>query len=266
MAETSVLSPEEMAQFEEKGHIRIPEAFPREEALSMQDAMWAHLHEMYGTVKEDRSTWSPVTSAMNERQADPIYKAIESERFCGAIDQFLGPGIWQKPKHWGSFLVTFPPTEPTAWTLPTTIWHWDTHPGDYPEKITSLRVFLFFSEVKPQGGGTLMVEGGHRLTRQFVKSLPPKERKLKFRPLRKKFEKSNPWLAELCGHKTRPSGRIEHFMDTPTEVNGIPLRVIEMTGEPGDAILCHPLFWHAGAPNVNDYPRFMRTRDVHVKG
>jgi len=169
------------------------------------------------------------------------------------------------PNHWGSFLVTFPPEEQTAWTLPTGIWHWDTHPGTYPKEMVNLRVFLFFSHVKPQGGGTLMVEGAHTATMQFVKNLTPKERKLKFRPLRKRFEQSNPWLAELSGHRSRPSGRTDYFMNEPTEADGVPLRIIEMTGEPGYVILCHPFFWHTTSSNVLDYPRVMRTKDVKMK-
>ena len=49
------------------------------------------------------------------------------------------------------------------------------------------------------------------------------------------------------------------------EVDGVPLRVIEMTGEPRDIILCHPFFWHTTSSNVLDYPRFMRTKDVKME-
>ena len=110
-----------------------------------------------------------------------------------------------------------------------------------------------------------MVEGAHTATMQFAKNLTPKERKLKLRLLRKRFEPSKPRLAELSGHRSRPSGRTDYFMNEPTEVDGGPLRVIEMTGEAGDFILCHPFFWHKTSSNVLDYPRFMRTKDVKMK-
>ena len=54
-------------------------------------------------------------------------------------------------------------------------------------------------------------------------------------------------------------------MNEPKEVGGVPLHVIEMTGEPGDVILCHPFFWHTTSSNVLDYPRFMRTKDVKTE-
>lgn len=131
--------------------------------------------------------------------------------------------------------------------------------------VAIVRVFRFFSHVKPQGGRTLMVEGAHTAPMQFVKSLTPKERNLKLRPFRKCFEPSKPSLAELSGHRPRPSGRTDYFMNEPTEVDGVPLRVTKMTGEPGDVILCHPFFWHMTSSNGLDYPRFMRTKDVKMK-
>jgi hypothetical protein len=45
-----------------------------------------------------------------------------------------------------------------------------------------------------------------------------------------------------------------------TVVDGVRLRVAELTGEPGDMVFCHPCMVHCGAPNRGDFPRFMRIK------
>ena len=51
--------------------------------------------------------------------------------------------------------------------------------------------------------------------------------------------------------------RIERFMSRVEDVDGIPLQVVEATGDAGDVILVHPLVMHAAAPNTATEPRFM---------
>ena len=49
-------------------------------------------------------------------------------------------------------------------------------------------------------------------------------------------------------------------MGSEALVEGVPLRVVELTGEPGDMVFCHPLLVHCGAPNRGAWPRFMRIK------
>jgi ectoine hydroxylase-related dioxygenase (phytanoyl-CoA dioxygenase family) len=44
-----------------------------------------------------------------------------------------------------------------------------------------------------------------------------------------------------------------------TVVDGVPLRVVELTGEPGDVVLMHSDCFHAAAPNRLAEPRMMLT-------
>jgi hypothetical protein len=64
----------------------------------------------------------------------------------------------------------------------------------------------------------------------------------------------------LTGQAPSPAGRIAAFMDRETIVEGMPLRVVELTGEPGDMVFCHPVMVHRVAPNRGTRPRFMRIR------
>jgi hypothetical protein len=262
----SVLSTEEITSFAEQGHVRVAEAFPRDAALAMQEFMWEELQALHGIDRRDRATWTRVLagSGMNRSSAAPIFDGIASPRLCGAIDQLLGPGAWSVPRGWGAFLISFPPGSPSPWALPSRGWHWDGDAFRNLDGLNDLFVFTFYSEVRPQGGGTLAVSGSHRLLARFLRALPPDDPR-KHANLRKRFGSSCPWLAELTRGAADAAGRIARFMQTATEVDGIPVRVIELTGAPGDAILCHPSIVHAVSPNRADVPRFMRAKTLETR-
>jgi ectoine hydroxylase-related dioxygenase (phytanoyl-CoA dioxygenase family) len=113
----------------------------------------------------------------------------------------------------------------------------------------------------PRGGGTLIASGSHRHLERFHRALAPDDRP-KHATLRKRFSGSHPWLAELTGVTSATTDRVPRFMETTTEIDGVPLRVLELTGGPGDAVLCHPSIFHAVSPNRADVPRFMRVKPI----
>jgi hypothetical protein len=53
-------------------------------------------------------------------------------------------------------------------------------------------------------------------------------------------------------------------MGGETIVQGVPLRVVALTGEPGDMVFCHPAMVHCVAPNRGAWPRFMRIKSQVV--
>ena len=71
--------------------------------------------------------------------------------------------------------------------------------------------------------------------------------------MRRLLRAEEPWLADLL----RPSGddRVARFMQTWGEMRGFPVRVEEMTGEPGDVFVMHPAMFHTVAPNALDRVR-----------
>jgi len=71
--------------------------------------------------------------------------------------------------------------------------------------------------------------------------------------------------APLSACRTRsvrivPGGTATRTMITETSQPICPLRVVELTGEPGDMVFCHPLMVHCKAPNRGTRPRFMRIK------
>jgi hypothetical protein len=69
---------------------------------------------------------------------------------------------------------------------------------------------------------------------------------------------AHPWLCGLW--KPGDGGdRAQRYMNDGTIIDGVPLRVVELTGEPGEVILLHCDCVHAAAPNRLTEPRMMLT-------
>ena len=69
---------------------------------------------------------------------------------------------------------------------------------------------------------------------------------------------ARPWLRGLRepGHG---GDRIQRYIHDGTVVDGVPLRVVELAGEPGDVVVMHSDCFHAAAPNRLAEPRMMLT-------
>jgi len=258
----SVLSTEDLTCFEQQGYIRVPEAFPQSLALGMQDFMWLQLKALHGVERTDCSTWSHYEGGLNKTAEAPIYVDIAAPRMCAAIDQLLGARLWAVPRSWGGFLVTFPQRTSGSWALTTKNWHWDGKPSQHLPSLNALFILTLFSQIEPCGGGTLLVSGSHRLIRHFFESGRRHQTPVSLN----EFRLSYPWIAELSGITSKIKDhqeRIQYFMQEETEVEHIALKVVEVSGAPGDAYLCHPAIFHAASPNHADVPRFMRAKRIH---
>lgn len=257
-----MLTAEQRASFAERGWLRLREAFPRAEALEMQDRMWAELHSVHGIVRGQPETWHQPRTTLRGAKRDPLQRAIASERLLAAIGALLGATPWRVPSNWGIVLITFPDRTAGAWTVPTNGWHYD---FDLLENATAprgLQVFAFLGSVVAHGGGTLVVEGSHRLLAGFAAALSAPDRTCDHPTLRRRFLRHDAWLRALTGRGPQPEDRVAYFCDAARVSGGVPLRVAELTGEPGDAILCHPLLLHVASRNLAQAPRFMRSQRI----
>ena len=259
------LTVQQLADFDEKGWVYLEEAFDPEAALKMQDFMWAHLKDLHGIDRQDRDTWPAVWNGLNQKGQDPIYQDVGSPRLYAAIDQLLGKDQWHVPRGWGAFLVSPPYAEEESWTVKPRHWHWDGNPEKEVDRMNNLSVFSFYGDVQPEGGGTLLVEGSHRLILNLMRPLGPDRGGLSKKELNRRFSKSHPWVAELTGYAPDQGDRIRRFMEEGAVIDGVPVRVIESTGKPGDVILWHPSLYHTGSYNHKDVPRFIRNCCVRRK-
>jgi hypothetical protein len=257
-SQPATLSLAEIQRFHDDGYVVVRGAFARADAEAMQAEWWAELAEVHGIRRDDRSTWRPVLPDLKRGKTSPIQEKIATKRVRGVIDDLLGAGAWDLPKDWGRTITTFP--EAGAWELRSDGWHWDSPAAWHRDSLEGLFVVSFIGAVAPQAGGTLILSGSPRLLARHEATLTPDERRTDYRRQKDLFHRSHPWLAALGGKTPSPGDRVAAFISAPTDLDGIPARVVELTGEPGDMVFCHPSIVHSAAPNRGEQPRFMRIK------
>lgn len=235
-------------EFERDGVLVVRGAF---DASGMPDALWDGLAK-YGFMRDDPTTWDVRRMAPEGYFPLPAkfgksgrFVSIATDSVAEAITSVFGEE-WHQRGPWGQPLITFP--TPPPWTLPSG-YHVD-FPPRATEAMPALRMFAYLSSVDAQGGGTLVVVGSHKLSVAVEGQ--------KSREIRARLAARSEWFRDLW----RPvpgQDRVEPFMIQGAIVDGVQVRVVELTGQPGDLVLWHPALIHGGSPNCNDHPRFMLT-------
>ncbi|REE87410.1 phytanoyl-CoA dioxygenase PhyH [Paenibacillus taihuensis] len=276
--EEQVLSHEQIEQFKELGWVKVEQAFSRELALACQQFLWSKLEER-GIAQTDRSTWMTPMIYIQEAYRSPEFDQCNTLRMASAIEDLIGKDRWTDKgiygideirSTWGWWPVNFALGAEKDWTVPTEGWHWDgihfRHYVDSPDQ--GLLCLCLFSDIAPRGGGTLVLEGSHKLVARFLAEHPEG---LESQAAIDALNIRHPYLSELTGQQpgsgeASAADRVQRFMDTwHTDADGIRLRVVETTGSPGDVILCHPFLYHTASQNHNRVPRFMCNRTTPLK-
>jgi hypothetical protein len=245
-----VLTADQRDEFRATGLLRLAGAFPPAAATAMCDRLWEFLASQYGIHRDESSTWTIERPARFQPVTHSgVFRPVGGAPLCAALDALLGPGQWVRPRWWGRPLVTFPHDGP--WELPVRAWHFDCMPVSAGQR--PVQFFAFLSQVCRRGGGTLVLAGSHRLVAPYFRLGD------EFRLDRVRTSlASHPWLRGLW-QPGDDGDRIERYMNDGTIIDGVPLRVVELTGEPGDVILMHSDTFHAVAPNRLTEPRMMLT-------
>jgi hypothetical protein len=215
-------------EFDGSGLIRLTGAVRDHDVTGMRDRIWDFLAER-GIDRDDPATWPagkpPKLQALHR---SGVFAPMASAPVCAALDALLG--TWQTPKVWGLPLVTFP--EPGEWAVPRTGWHvdaWGARPG--------VTVFVFPAPVAPKGGGTLVLAGSHPIVaRELAAGAKPAD-------IKASLAERDRWLRDVWSGGYRSA-------EGETELDGHRIRLVELTGAAGDAILMHPATLHAPAPNA----------------
>ena len=260
--QTAVLTRSQIDQFRRDGFVVVPAAFARADANAMEEAWWKELSDLYGIKRDDRSTWFQPARDLRGGKSSPMQIKIQTERVRGVIDDLLGESTWQWPKQWGRAVATFP--QGGVWDVPgaNAHWHWDSPVAWHREEMCAVFVFGFVGTVAPEGGGTSILSGSHRLLQSWDAQITAGRRAGDGSAQREWFGKAHPWLAALTGAAPSPADRRKLFMEDGVVIDGIHLRVVELTGEPGDMVFCHPTIVHTASPNCGAWPRLMRIGTV----
>jgi ectoine hydroxylase-related dioxygenase (phytanoyl-CoA dioxygenase family) len=242
--------------FDEHGFVRLRGCFAARDAAVMADAVWAELTRKHGIVGDDRSTWTVAEprglGALRKRGA---FDAVATPAIRAAISTLVGRNDWPPPLSWGDPLVTLPRTG--DWDVPTGGWHIDFPARGAPGSILLLKWLGYLASVPARGGGTVVLAGSHRLVERYLRQADPSDMG-RSPKLRDAIFESHPWLRSIR-RPDAPADRAARLMKDGATVDGIGVRVIELTGQPGDIVFMHPHLFHAPAPNHASMPRLMIT-------
>lgn len=267
-----MLTSQQRSEFSEKGFTRVGEAFPPDVAEAMVDRIWSYLDEQQNMRRSERASWvEGGIRGLNGLKQHSEFQRFASPMIVSVINDFLGEGNWSQPSMWGQILVTFPAVE-WNWNslfqglvdVETVTWHTD-YPYDVPpNELVGVQIFALLADLDSGGGGTMVVEGSHRLIRNFVNDQPT-ETLAKMKRARVALMRSHPWLESISKAVSLP--RPEPWIaEQKTVIDDIPLAVTELTGKAGDVYFTHPWLLHATSPNCNETPRMMSTQRIRKKG
>jgi hypothetical protein len=258
-----MLTAEQLDEFHRCGILRVPGAVPSRDAEKMCDSVWEMLARRYHIRRDDPETWKAQRiMGTKDRPKSMTLEQVISPTVRTMFDELLGPAAWAPAEHWGSLLVSFPDSH-ERWDLPHQGWHLDAPVVRSLPDLYGVRLFTCLAKLSPEGGATLAVAGSPRVAAKFAGTGGVE--RLRSAELRTLLIDRHSWFRDLCS----PSGkvdRIREFMNTTSKVDDVEVRVVELTGEPGDIYLMHPVMLHAGSPNCAAAPRMVLSTTVYQRG
>ena len=260
------MTPEQRHEFESQGLTCLRGAVDPDTVSGIRDRVWQQTEQKLGICRDDPSTWRrrvPPSIMKKLKESEGLFDPIMGPVVTDALDGLLGQGCWRRPEAPGQLIMT--PPQAGDWRLPHKVWHMDAPaPGWVGDSVPGAQVFLLLDRLAPQGGGTLVVGGSHRL----IQELPERETddyEGHSAQVRKALRIRVPWLRELWQDGPGEE-RIERFLEQTREHQGVPLRVLEMTGEPGDVFVSHLWMLHAGSMNSSGRMRMVVTERLFGRG
>jgi hypothetical protein len=256
---TSPLTPELRLAYERDGLMVLPGGVGRADVSAMRQSLWGDLERRFGMKPGDPASWTTRNPAgFAELAKTGAFAAMASPVVTGMLDALLG--AWVPPARWAVPLVTFPEADAPSevkWDVPRLHWHLDT-PATVNEPGIA-RVFVLLNDLEPRGGGTVVALGSHRLLMRIAQRAG---HELRSADAKARLYTEEPWFAGLV--ETGGTDRVKRFMEDGAEIDGVSVRVTEMTGKAGDVLLMHPTMLHAASMNVSERPRMMLTQWIEA--
>lgn len=242
MTEAKPLSSEQRDAFARDGVLRLEGLLPADAVARARAAVLEPLRDLG---LWDGAAWRLEAAARVKVSRDIGHKRPEVEALIAqpavlaVVDDLLeGRAIDRTVYRRPQILFSLP--DAAAWSLPAG-WHTDC-PRLASGEAPGVQLFTFLEPVEAGGGGTVVVAGSHRLLNDG-RDLKPREIN---RDLRREAFFRRLYAPAGAG---LPSGA----------VGGVPVRVVELTGRPGDAWVIDLRCLHAPAPNAAGRPRMMVT-------
>ena len=259
--------------FETDGIVRVPGVVGRDDVDAMRDRVGEML-AAHGVVRDDPTTWlaggglrlvelagalrpGPGTEEVLWEVGRAAAFAPLSAALGRAVDEVFGPGIWAPvaDQHGGLAAPNFPIRE-VGWNVPHAAWHVDEPTDPARTRGWGLLGFAFLDEVEPGGGATVVITGSHRRLGELAarRAYPSATRLLTTDHAIAVLSHDEPWFADLFAPGAQDDRR-RRFLREDYVSMGIPLRVVELTGQPGDLVLMDPRCLHTISANVSPRAR-----------
>jgi len=276
------------AEFANRGLLRIAGAIEDDDVGRARGRLWREITERFGIRRESPESWfandnkpagdrrgsrlSAMTPVMRSLRASGVLAPLETA-LGESVHDALGHARWVAKPDWYS-LLSFPGA-PSTWNVPHKSWHADEPVAAGHSLPWTVFAFVFLAPVSPRGGGaTVVVSGSHRCAERLAHTHGRKDTTLvaafaddnrelvtadELRVLAPTetvglLAQADPWFETLVSPGS-PAERIDTLMNRGTDVDGIPVQVVELTGNPGDVILLDPRCLHSVSVNTSGLPR-----------
>lgn len=254
-----MLSQEEKESFVKWGFVKIDALIPNEVVDPIREAVLDRLrrHGFWGeegwkapadaeaemklrnTIKEISRSSKSLRPILTERVLSYARNLVSGDEveMSPPITQFL----FTAPR---SYVMNHDGRWNGKWEVPRSIWHLDM-PRSRSIGPPGPEMFTFLNKVEPKGGGTLILAGSHRLLND-VDYLSSKGVKRKL--------KRHAYFRELTG---KGDGDRSRFLEEIGYIDNVPVKVVELTGDPGDVYFVDLRLLHSLGANTSDQPRMM---------
>jgi hypothetical protein len=241
------------------GFVRVTGVLTRDEVVAMRSSLLATLEakgvggerltEVLGALRPARGTDGILWEVGRQPAFAPLAPALQE-----AVDAVFGPGVWATTPQGGLAAPNFP--LPGVWSVPHQAWHVDEPTTLGRTNSWGLLGFALLDEVEPCGGATVMIAGSHRRLLALADELakPSKGGPLTTDETIAALALAEPWFEDLF-RPGDPAERRRRFMVEGHVSAGVALRVVELTGAPGDIVLMDPRCLHTMSANVSSRAR-----------
>ena len=254
-----MLSQEEKESFVKWGFVKIDALIPNEVVDPIREAVLDRLcrHGFWGEegweAPADAEAEKKLRNTIKEisRSSKSLRPILTEQVLSYARDLVSGDEVEMSPPI-TQFLFTAPRSYVMnhdgrwngEWEVPRSIWHLDM-PRSRSIGPPGPEMFTFLNKVEPKGGGTLILAGSHRLLND-VDYLSSKGVKRKL--------KRHAYFRELTG---KGDGDRSRFLEEIGYIDNVPVKVVELTGDPGDVYFIDLRLLHSLGANTSDQPRMM---------
>lgn len=236
----------ERESFEREGVVRVSGAIAAEDVHAMLVCARARvatteLVEIAGALRPARGTELAMWAIGREPAFAPLPDAL-----ARAVDRVFGGGVWtQIEGELGGVAMPNLPCPGARRRACGVAWHVDvpTPPGSPPCRM--ILGYAFLDLVEPGGGATVVIAGSHRRLAAIADRLAAP---IAHNDALGVLARAEPWFAEIVEREEFGDGCVSE---------GIPLRAVELAGEPGDIVLLDPRCLHTISANVSRRARLV---------